>query len=192
MIYIFFVIDWFAKDLRGFENCYLLLTFTVAISQANCILFLHRFVNEDMYNHNTMTVTICSYDWESGYLSRSQFTLSLSLFHTLSRPASLRSGSSAVFSLLRPLIPLIIMTNTTKKQNHALQNQPPSPPSSTENAMVKELLEKNAELEHRLRKYKGILYLLCWALLTLSCRNTKDFQKFYQTAYTPRQRGRES
>jgi hypothetical protein len=56
------------------------------------------------------------------------------------------------------------MTKTTKKQNHALQNRPPSresPPTSTENAMVKELLEKNAELERRLRKYKGILYLLC-------------------------------
>jgi hypothetical protein len=46
------------------------------------------------------------------------------------------------------------MTNITKKHNNTVQESPALPASSTENPTVKELREKNAELERRLRKYK--------------------------------------
>jgi hypothetical protein len=47
------------------------------------------------------------------------------------------------------------MTNFTNKHHHARQNRSPSPAGSTENPTIQELMEKNAELERCLRKYKG-------------------------------------
>jgi hypothetical protein len=52
------------------------------------------------------------------------------------------------------------MTNITKNKNTALQNRPPSPASSNGNPTLKELQERNAELERCLQKYKRMLYLL--------------------------------
>jgi hypothetical protein len=48
------------------------------------------------------------------------------------------------------------MTIITKKNNNAVQQRSASPAGSTENLTVRELRERNAELERRLRKYKGM------------------------------------
>ena len=84
------------------------------------------------------------------------------------------------------------MTNITNKCNNTIQDHSPWPTSSTENPMVKELQEKNAELEHCLQKYKCMLYIVVWALLTLYCSKTEDYTDYYQTPYSPERRGRES
>ena len=76
--------------------------------------------------------------------------------------ASLGSGTLPLFSFLVQLIIYITtMTNTTKNKKNALEHRPAqAPPAENERLTMEELLEKNAELERRLRKYKGISNLL--------------------------------
>ena len=82
----------------------------------------------------------------------------------LLRSASLRSWTLPLFYfLVRLIIYITTMTNTTKNKKNALEHRPAqAPPAAAENERLtmEELLEKNAELERRLRKYKGISNLL--------------------------------
>ena len=87
------------------------------------------------------------------------------------------------------------MTNTTKNKKNALEHRPAqAPPAAAENERLtmEELLEKNAELERRLRKYKGISNLLVWSILSGFSRKTKKFKDFHQSNYSTERRGWES
>jgi hypothetical protein len=77
------------------------------------------------------------------------------------------------------------MTNITKKHNNALQQRSPSPATGTGNLTVQELLEKNAELERRLKKYKRRAFLSFRALLTSCYRKKGAYPDYDQTTYSP-------
>ena len=84
------------------------------------------------------------------------------------------------------------MTNIMKKRQTAIEDR--SPPSSVaDNQTVEELQARNAELERKLRKYKGMSWPLTRAWLTLYCRNPADYRhkNNYQSYYSAEGRGRE-
>ena len=75
------------------------------------------------------------------------------------------------------------MTNITKKHQTTVQDRHP-PSSVVDSPTIKELQVRNAQLEWKLRKYKGVSWPLTCAWLTLYRRNAEDsMYNKYQTYY---------
>ena len=74
------------------------------------------------------------------------------------------------------------MTNITKKRQTTIWDRPPPPSSVADSPTIEELQARNAQLERKLRKYKGVSWPLTCAWLTLYCRNAEDYMyNKYQT-----------
>ena len=81
------------------------------------------------------------------------------------------------------------MTNTTKNKKTAQEPrsaQAPPAENTGKRLTIEELLEKNAELERRLRKYKGILNLLVWSILSGFPRKTKKSRTSIKAIIRPK------
>lgn len=127
------------------------------------ILSLIGFVNEKLHYRLSLQLIECDKVWPN-YLS---------LF--ISPPQDLRRAAFTLFTFHSLLIYKTTMTIITKKNNNAVQQRSASPAGSTENLTVRELRERNAELERRLRKYKGMYIIWVGTLLTSYFREKKGF-----------------
>jgi hypothetical protein len=83
------------------------------------------------------------------------------------------------------------MTNYTKKRTNTSEDRPSASTSAKDPDIptLEELQERNEELERRLRKYKGLSYLLALTILTLYYRKAEIYKSYGsaydQTDYSP-------